>query len=325
MASGRASITIGGHEISVSHPDRVIYPAAGFTKADVIAYYVDVADALLPVLADRTVTRRRWVAGVEGEGFFEKNAPDGMPEWVPTITLMHAEGPVTYPLVRDRATLAWLGQVSALELHVPQWRLDPPIEDEPGAKGRAKARRTRDLNNVLTVETIGRRTDRLIIDLDPGPPAGLTEAAQVALALRPILAEFGLPSIPVTSGSKGIHIYARLDADLPGGVSTSEFAKALGKRLGDELGDLVLTDMTRKIREGKVLLDWSQNNPFKTTIAPYSLRGRSTPMVATPRTWDEIEDPDLRHLDVDDVRARLAGGIEPFATVFGGTMAGTGS
>lgn len=317
MAGPRATITIGGHEISVSHPERVIYPAADFTKADVIAYYVDVADALLPVLADRTVTRRRWVTGVDGEGFFEKNAPDGMPEWVPTITLVHSEGPVTYPLVRDRATLAWLGQVSALELHVPQWRLDPPIEDEPGKSGRTKAKRTRNPKNVRTVETIGRRTDRLVIDLDPGPPAGLAEAAQVALALRPILDDLGLPSVPVTSGSKGIHVYARLDGALPGGQSPSELAKALGTRLADELGELVLTDMTRKIREGRVLLDWSQNNPFKTTIAPYSLRGRTEPMVATPRTWDEIAADDLRHLGVEDVRARLADGLEPFSEVFG--------
>jgi bifunctional non-homologous end joining protein LigD len=266
-----------GIEVELSNLDKVLYPATGTTKGEVIAYYAAIAPAMLPHIAGRPVTRKRWPNGVDEPSFFEKNLPAHAPSWLERHTVEHSERQVVYPVIDSEAGLAWLGQQAALEIHVPQWRFDG--------------------------DEIGPAT-RLVFDLDPGPGAGLAECARVALAVRDMVEGIGLHAFPVTSGSKGIHIYVPLDRELsPGGAST--VAKQVATNLEKLHPDLVTATMAKAVRSGKVFLDWSQNNPAKTTIAPYSLRGRTEPNAAAPRTWDEIENrKKLRHLRFDEVLAR---------------------
>ncbi|MEU4842807.1 ATP-dependent DNA ligase [Nocardia testacea] len=277
-------------EVRLSNPDKVLYPATGTTKGEVLEYYAAIAPAMLPHMAGRPVTRKRWPDGVGASSFFEKNLPAGTPSWVPRRTQRHSDRAVTYPVISSQAGLVWLGQQAALEIHVPQWRFDG---DERGP------------------------ATRLVFDLDPGPGAGLPECARVALGIRDMVGEIGMRAYPLTSGSKGIHLYVPLDRTLsPGGAST--VAKQVAENLEKLLPDLVTATMAKKVRAGKVFLDWSQNNPAKTTIAPYSLRGREEPNVAAPRSWDEIEDSaSLRQLRFDDVLRRyrsdgdLLAGLDP--------------
>lgn len=275
-AKARNVVVVDGRSIKVTHPDKVMYPADNLTKVAVIAYYVRMAERLLPLLAGRPVTRIRWPHGVGGSRFFEKQLPAGAPAWVQTLTLDHSEGAVTYPLVTDAATLAWLGQLNALELHAPQWRWT----------GEAP------------------RVDRLVLDLDPGPGTGLAQCVEVAQWLRGRLDDDGFTSVPVTSGSKGLHLYAGWDPDQRTG-STSEYAKALATAASSQFPRLVTAQMKREVRAGRVFIDWSQNNPNKTTITPYSLRGREHPYVAAPRLWAELDDVGAKHLTMAEVLARL--------------------
>ncbi|MGW5755231.1 ATP-dependent DNA ligase [Nocardia rhamnosiphila] len=277
-------------EVRLSNPDKVLYPATGTTKGEVLEYYAEIAPAMLPHMAGRPVTRKRWPDGVGASAFFEKNLAAGTPSWVPRRTQRHSGRPVTYPVISSQAGLVWLGQQAALEIHVPQWRFDG---DERGP------------------------ATRLVFDLDPGPGAGLPECARVALGIRDMVGEIGMRAYPLTSGSKGIHLYVPLDRTLgPGGAST--VAKQVAENLEKLLPDLVTATMAKKVRAGKVFLDWSQNNPAKTTIAPYSLRGREVPNAAAPRSWDEIEDGTaLRQLRFDEVLRRyrsdgdLLAGLDP--------------
>lgn len=277
-------------EVRLSNPDKVLYPATGTTKGEVLEYYAEIAPAMLPHMAGRPVTRKRWPDGVGASAFFEKNLAAGTPSWVPRRTQRHSDRPVTYPVISSQAGLVWLGQQAALEIHVPQWRFDG---DERGP------------------------ATRLVFDLDPGPGAGLPECARVALGVRDMVGEIGMRAYPLTSGSKGIHLYVPLDRTLgPGGAST--VAKQVAENLEKLLPDLVTATMAKKVRAGKVFLDWSQNNPAKTTIAPYSLRGREEPNAAAPRSWDEIEDGTaLRQLRFDEVLRRyrsdgdLLAGLDP--------------
>ena len=297
MAGGQdAIVEVEGREIRLTNLDKVLYPATGTTKAEVIAYYTQVAGVLLPLVRDRPVTRKRWPDGVSGTPFFEKNLPAGTPDWVPRVTLHHmgtrsgrGERDLDYPLVHDTATLVWLAQVGALELHAPQWRVDPESREplEP---------------------------DRLVIDLDPGPSTGLDECAQVALVARQMLQSHGLELQPVTSGSKGMQLYADLPPTNEVGVdvlrragSVSDYARALAVALEKGLPDLVVSDMKRDLRHGKVLVDWSQNNPAKTTITPWSLRGREEPTAAVPVTWAEVERGGLRQRTMQEAVALVAG------------------
>ncbi|MEV0707335.1 ATP-dependent DNA ligase [Nocardia aurea] len=265
-------------DVELSNLDKVLYPETGTTKGEVIAYYSAVAPAMLPHIAGRPVTRKRWPNGVDAQSFFEKNLPSHAPSWIQRRTIEHSDRPVHYPLIDSEAGLAWIGQQAALEVHVPQWRFD-------GGE-------------------IGAAT-RLVFDLDPGPGAGLAECARVALLVREMIDGIGLRAFPVTSGSKGIHLYVPLARALsPGGAST--VAKQVATNLEKLHPDLVTATMAKAVRRGKVFLDWSQNNPSKTTIAPYSMRGRSVPNAAAPRGWDEIEDHDrLRHLRFDEVLVRF--------------------
>ncbi|RYV50723.1 non-homologous end-joining DNA ligase [Pengzhenrongella frigida] len=275
---------VEGRQVRIGHLDKVMYPAVGMTKAEVIDYYSRVAGALLPQLLDRPVTRIRYPQGVDGERFFEKNVPAGAPAWLRRQTMPTApEAPeegreVTFPFLDDLAALVWAANQGALELHTPQWRV--------GSEGEI------------------RTPDRLVIDLDPGAPATLRDCIRVARLVADRLRDDGLETVPVTSGSKGLQLYASLD-----GQQSAEDVRQYARRLALELAKAhpsrIVAVMRKDLRGGKVLLDWSQNHPGKTTITPYSLRGREVPTVAAPRTWDELADDDLEQLSPDEVLDRL--------------------
>jgi bifunctional non-homologous end joining protein LigD len=293
VAKGRSEkVSVDGHTIALSNLDKVLYPATGTTKADVIGYYAAVAEWMLPHVDDRPATRKRWVNGVDGEVFFEKNLPDSAPSWVARRSIEHSDHTNVYPLVNDVATLTWLGQVAALEIHVPQWRFGPR-----GAE---------------------RNPDRLVLDLDPGEGVGLAECVEVAQELRKIVDGMGLALQPVTSGSKGIHLYAALDGKQTA-AQVSEVAHELARAMEADHPDSVLSTMGKQDRRGKVFLDWSQNNGNKTTIAPYSLRGRERPTVAMPRTWRELASKTLRQMEYPDVLKALKRRGDPLAGLSSGT------
>lgn len=303
MAASRERVRVAGRELTLTNLDKIIYPETGTTKADVLAYYAAVAHVLIPAAANRPATRKRWVNGVgtadkPGEVFFQKDLEDSAPGWLPRAAITHKDRTIHYPLVNDAATLTWFGQINSLEIHVPQWRVD--------AHG-----------NPLN-------PDRLVLDLDPGEGAGLPECREVALLARDILQDVGLDPVPVTSGSKGIHLYAALD-----GTQTSEqisaFARELARALEADHPDLAVSDMKKALRRNKVLVDWSQNNAAKTTVVPYSLRGRPTPTVAAPRTWREIESPTVKHLDFQEVLRRVRDGKDPFAVVVNAASGAAGN
>ena len=251
------SVQVAGRRLKLTSLDKLLYPSTETTKGEVLHYYAQVAEVLLPHLADRPVTRVRWPHGVADQSFFEKNLPSGAPSWLPSVRV----DDVTYPLVDDLAALTYLVNLNSIEFHVPQWTVDGDGEPQ--------------------------NPNRLVIDLDPGQGAGLRECSQVALMVRDRLGALGLELYPVTSGSKGMQLYAGLGGDL-----TSDQVRDLTQQLAQELTkkhpDLVLWRMTKSLRPGKVFLDWSQNVAAKTTVVPYSLRGRETPTCAAPRTWDEV-------------------------------------
>lgn len=285
------TLSIGGHRVTLTHPGKVLYPSTGTTKADVLDYYLRAAEVIIRYAHDRAATRKRWVNGVgtastPGPVFFQKNLEDSAPGWITRRSIQHRDHTNQYPLANNAATLAWFAQMAALELHVPQWRF--------ARNGRAT------------------KPDRLVLDLDPGDGVNLAGCAEVALLARRALKERGLVAFPVTSGSKGIHLYAALE-----GVATSEqvsdVAHELARALEADHPDLVVSNMKRSLRAGKVLVDWSQNSASKTTVAPYSLRGRLRPTVAAPRTWDELGSPDLAQLEFDEVLRRVENGVDPLA------------
>jgi bifunctional non-homologous end joining protein LigD len=291
-------VDVEGRTLRISSLSKVLYPVTGTTKGEVLSYYAQVAPVLLPHLRDRAVTRIRWPHGVQGASFFEKNAPAGTPSWVRTATVpttgsraASSSDTLTFPIVDDLATLTWLVNLSALELHVHQWTV--------GRNGRP------------------RNADRLVIDLDPGEPAGLHECCQVALLVAAKLGERDLVAKPVTSGSKGLHLYVDLPRRMPSEDSTA-LARAVAEELQREHPTLVTATMTKSRRSGKVFLDWSQNAGSKTTVSPYSLRGRERPTAATPVTWDEVEagadDPlGLEQFRLDEVLQRVADHGDLFA------------
>ncbi|MDJ1113536.1 ATP-dependent DNA ligase [Microbacterium dauci] len=275
---GAQEVVVDGRRLRLTNLDKVMYPSTGTTKGEVIDYLTRVAPVLLPHLDRRPVTRIRWPDGTGADSFFAKHLEAGAPAWVPRQPIEHSSGAKDYPLVDRLPTLVYLAQVASIELHVPQWRFD----------------------------TAGARQfpDRLVLDLDPGPGVGLAECAEVARWARGILLDLGMDPVPVTSGSKGIHLYAPLDGSRSSD-EISAFAKELARLLESDHPDLVVSQMSKSVRPGKVFLDWSQNNGSKTTISPYSLRGREQPTVAAPRTWDELDDPALRHLLFDEVLERV--------------------
>jgi bifunctional non-homologous end joining protein LigD len=278
----RVWVHIAGRELELSNLDKVMYPATGFTKGEVIDYYVRTAEVLVPHLRDRPVTRIRCPNGVNAATFFEKNAPGGTPDWVRTRRLP-VPGSTTgretldFIVVDEVATLAWLANLAAIELHTPQWRVSTQGAQPP---------------------------DLLVVDLDPGAPAGLAECCDVAIAARHRLQMDGLEAFAKTSGKKGMQLLCRLS-----GTLTSEEATGYARRVAEDLEaalpDLVTARMTKSLRPGKVFVDWSQNAGAKTTISAYSLRATPTPHVSTPLTWDEVAAGDVRPFTADEVLRRL--------------------
>ena len=276
-------VEVEGKALKLSNLDKVLYPRTGTTKGEVLNYYAQVAPVMLPLLQDRPVTRVRWPNGVERPRFFEKNAPAGTPRWVRTADVpttgsrgesRHGDR-LVFPIIDDLATLTWAANLAALELHVHQWTVDK--------KGKVRG------------------ADRLVIDLDPGEGAGLHECCQVALLVRDKLTERKLDARPVTSGSKGLHLYAHLPRRQDS-ERTSETAKTIAEELQAEHPKQVTATMTKAKRSGKVFLDWSQNAGSKTTVSPYSLRGVERPLVATPVTWDEVQQGADDPLGLDQFR-----------------------
>jgi bifunctional non-homologous end joining protein LigD len=292
----RQRVSIDGRTLQVSNLEKVLFPEVGLTKAEVIQYYVHVAPVLLPHLAARPVTFTRWPDGVDGQQFYEKNSARHAPEWVRRVTIPSpgsSRGRETLDMVvlESVADLAWSANLAALELHVPQWQVD---ED----------------GQVLL-------PDLLVLDLDPGPGAGIVECCRVADRLRDRLVDDGLEPLVKTSGSKGMQVYAPItcaDAGHP-----SRYAKELARALSAETPDDVVWRMEKALRPGKVLVDWSQNNPAKTTVAPYSLRARAGATVSTPLGWDEVDallaggDPEHLRFDTSDVLDR----VEEHGDLFG--------
>jgi bifunctional non-homologous end joining protein LigD len=256
-----SAVDIQGRHLKLSNLEKVLYPAAGFTKKDVIDYYARIAPAMIPHLAGRALTRKRYPDGVEGEPFFEKNAPMHKPDWVKTVPIWSGRNrrTVNYILADDLATLVWLANLAALELHPS-----------------------------LALATDITRPTEMVFDLDPGPPANIVQCCQVALWLREIFEHFDLQSFPKTSGSKGLQIYVPLNTPTSY-ESTKTFSHALAQLLEHDHRDLVLSEMSKQARTGKIFVDWSQNDEHKTTVAVYSLRAREHPTVSTPVTWEEIE------------------------------------
>ena len=287
-------VEVDGRTLRISNLAKVLYPVSGTTKGEVLNYYARIAPVLLPHLADRAVTRIRWPNGTDAGQFFEKNVPPGVPAWIRTVTVPSTGSrgggdTIVFPVIEGLADLTYFANLASLELHVHQWTVDR--------------------------DGTTRNPNRLVIDLDPGAPAGLAECCQVALLVRDKLTERGLSAAPVTSGSKGLHLYAALPGELDADEVRAR-AQGIAQELTREHPDLVLWKMTKSLRPGKVFLDWSQNTGAKTTVSPYSLRGRERPYVAAPRTWEEVEEGaevGLGQLEMDDVLAR----VDELGDIFG--------
>jgi bifunctional non-homologous end joining protein LigD len=263
-------VEIGGRQLSLTNLDKVLYPAAGFTKGQVIDYYARIAPVLVPHLAGRPLTLKRYPGGVDQEYFFEKNAAKHRPDWVKTAPIWSERNghDINYLLANDLPTLTWIANLAGLELH-------PSLS----------------LAKDIVCPTM------MVFDLDPGPPANIIQCCQVGLWLREVFEHFGLQSFPKTSGSKGLQIYVPLNTPTSYD-QTKPFAHALARFQEGDHRNLVVSDMKKELRVGKVLVDWSQNDEHKTTIAVYSLRARERPTVSTPVKWEEVESA-LRKKDAD--------------------------
>jgi bifunctional non-homologous end joining protein LigD len=267
-------VDVEGRTLSLSNLDKVLYPDTGFTKGQVIDYYVRIAPVLLPHSADRPLTMHRFPGGVDDpNSFYEKHRPKSAPDWVRSERVLASpkardRNGVDFVILDDLATMVWVANLASLELHVPQWRVGPNGKPEP--------------------------PDLLVFDLDPGEPATVVECAEVALLLaRQVADEHGWRCYPKVSGSKGLQLYVPLpEADRQrewedGG--SRELARIVAEELARARPDLVVSNMRKDLRQGKVLIDWSQNHVAKTTICPYSLRARAEPTVSAPVTWEEVE------------------------------------
>jgi bifunctional non-homologous end joining protein LigD len=296
-AGDKIAVQVDGRDLTLTNLAKVLYPADSFTKAEVLDYYQRISAVLLPHVTGRPVTLKRYPDGVDGQSFFAKHAPAGRPDWVRTeevITLSSRSRspgePVDYVVLDDLPSLMWAANLAALELHVPMWRFPEPKSGQASEPAPEH----------------GLPPDLLVFDLDPGAPATVVECCRVAEALRPVLAAADLDALPKTSGGKGLQLYARISGQTA--EQASELAKGFAERLERELPRLVVSRMTKSLRTGKVLIDWSQNNGSKTTVAPYSLRAREHPTVSTPVTWDEVaacRDPADLFFTAPDALARV--------------------
>ena len=272
----------------------MLYPASGLTKAEVIDYYARIADGILPHLAGRPLTLKRYPNGVEDKFFYEKRCPKHRPDWVETAPGWSGrnEGEIDYCICNDRATLIWLAQLAALELH-PSLSRAPEIQ----------------------------RPTAMVFDLDPGPPANIVDCCRVALRLREMFGGLGLECLPKTSGSKGLQAYLPLNVDGVTYEQTKPFAHAVAQTLQRDDPKRVVSKMAKDVRKGKVFVDWSQNDQHKTTVAVYSLRAKERPTVSTPVTWDEVEaaeesgDADSLRFEAPEVNERLSEHGDLFAPV----------
>jgi bifunctional non-homologous end joining protein LigD len=261
----KVAVQVDGRTLTLTNLGKVLYPDTGFTKAEVLDYYQRVAPVLLPHIAGRPLTLKRYPEGVDGEAFFQKHVTAHRPDWIRTAKV-HSESSrargtsVTYLVVDDLPALVWAANLAGLELHTPMWRM--PHVREP---------------------------DLLVFDLDPGAPANIVDCCRVACGLRPLLEAEGFAPLAKTSGGKGLQLYAAISGSGLSSEQASEQAKAFAERLERDQPRLAVSRMTKVLRTGKVLIDWSQNNGAKTTVAPYSLRARPHPTVSTPVSWDEVE------------------------------------
>jgi len=292
-AEEKVAVSVDGRTLTLTNLAKVLYPATGFTKAEVLSYYQQVAPVLLPHITGRPLTLKRYPDGVDGEAFFAKHAPAYTPDWIRTVPIVstssRARGEtVTYLLVDDLPGLIWVANLAGLELHAPMWRLPGEVAAAPVPDGPE------------------REPDLLVFDLDPGLPATIVECCAVALELRPMLQADGLDPLAKTSGGKGMQLYARIDGLTA--AQASDLARGYAERLERERPRQVTSRMTKALRSGRIFIDWSQNNGKKTTVAPYSLRAREHPTVSTPVTWDEVaactEVADLT-FTADDLPARI--------------------
>ncbi|MFE0456528.1 non-homologous end-joining DNA ligase [Streptomyces sp. NPDC058914] len=278
---------VEGRRLALSNLEKVLYPATGFTKGEVLHYYATVAEALLPHLRDRPLSFLRYPDGPGGQLFFAKNVPPGTPEWVTTAEVPRAEGPARMVLVQDLASLMWSANL-VTEFHTPQWVIQDPEE-----------------------------ADRIVFDLDPGAPATVVECCEVALWLRDRLAADGIEAYAKTSGSKGLHLLAAVRGSSSERVT--DYAKQLAVEAERTMPRLVLHRMTRSLRPGKVFVDWSQNAARKTTATPYTLRARPEPTVSAPVTWEEVEEcgtPEQLEFRAEDVMSRVRDDGDLLAPLF---------
>jgi len=277
LADGSRVVLTDGRRLKLTNWDKVLFPETGFTKGDLITYYARVAEAVLPHLRDRPLTLKRYPNGVDAAYFYEKQSPSHRPEWVRTAKI----GDVNYTLCQDRPTLIWLANLADVELHTS-----------------------------LSLAAAPERPTMLVFDLDPGPPAGIVECCEVALVLHGLFGQLGLENVVKTSGSKGLQVYVPLNTPTDY-RETKPFARRVAELLEQRMPELVVSRMTKRIRSGKVLVDWSQNDAHKTTVTVYSVRARERPTVSTPVSWEEVSDcrssadPELLTFDTDDVRRRV--------------------
>ena len=293
MARQSTTVDIEGRQLTLSNLDKVLYPAAGFTKSQLIDYYVRIAPALLPHLKDRPLTMKRYPEGVGGFFFYEKNCPAHRPEWVQTAKVWSYGNNrwMDYCLVQDLPTLVWAANLADIELHTS-------------------------LSRGQKIE----QPTMIVFDLDPGAPANIVHCCRVGLRVRDIFAQLGLKSFAKTSGSKGLQIYIPLNTAVKY-EQTKAFAHELARQLENQYPDLVVSDMKKALRVGKIFVDWSQNDQYKTTVCVYSLRAKDRPTVSTPVTWKEVEtalkqeDPDLLVFDSEPAIERFEKQGDLFAPI----------
>ena len=291
LADGSLAVLADGRRLKITNWDKVLFDMVGFTKGDLIAYYARAAPTLVSHLRDRPLTLKRYPDGVAGEYFYEKQSPSHRPDWVQTARI----GSIDYTLAQDRATLIWLANLADVELHTS-----------------------------LSLARAPQRPTMLVFDLDPGPPAGILECCEVALVLEGLFAQLGLESAVKTSGSKGMQVYLPLNVDVTY-EQTKPFARRVAELLEQRLPELVVSRMTKRLRPGKVLVDWSQNDAHKTTVNVYSVRGLDRPAVSTPVGWEEVRrclqdgDADLLSFETEQVLDR----IDQLGDLFASTLSTT--
>ncbi|MBV9166353.1 MAG: non-homologous end-joining DNA ligase [Solirubrobacterales bacterium] len=287
LPDGALSVQVDGRALKLSNWDKVLFPQTGFTKGDLIAYYARVAETALPHLRDRALTLKRYPNGVESEYFYEKQSPSHRPKWVQT----HSIGGVDYTLPQDRPTLVWLANLADVELHPSLSR----VEDAD-------------------------RPTMLMFDLDPGPPADIVRCCEIAVVLADLFDRLGLKALAKTSGSKGMQVCVPLNTPTSYAV-TKPYARRVAELLEQRLPDLVTARMTKRLRPGRVLVDWSQNDAHKTTVGAYSVRARDIPTVSTPVSWEEVArcreqaEPELLTFTTEGVLRRIASQGDLFAPV----------